>query len=485
MAASIKAAYCFLDSFETGDTISIDTTDASMVVAATGSGTMLTATLDGRSADVFNYVVGGSWGRMSVFASPTIGTSVDFTWTQSSGDIYLWLIVLSGTVNSGSTIDDFFRDTYELQGAATTWSYDRTTTTREELIVSCFAQQSQTFDSITDGTDAGASYPTASGNDATTDTMLVGYRAGIESSYAYSVEVTATAYTNAFAIGFVPRNASIPKADFGPLKFSRPWTKQPPAGTGIDWGNPLSRHLLAAYVLSPDFRCGAKYINLANPGKFDADISGTHSYTAAMGGVNFNNDGSANTTTVSGGLFDGVSNFSVACGAQQLSTGTDDVNVSIYGQAGGGTDFQIGNLTGSCYCRAYVNTGLAANVEFYAAHQTQAMRYIASQDTDNTTIYGYSRRADGDVQSGSQFDADIRAPDTGRKLLIGWDADSLGTDGDGDPGNYIDGNLQYVFVFDIALSAAQAHGLNANPWQIFKPRTILAGKAPERKVVVF
>lgn len=196
---TIKAAYCFQDSFETGDTISIDTTDASMVVVAHGDAVFTTATLGGKSADVLNSVV-VAWGRITVFARPLQSTSISFTWTQSQGSPYIWILVLSGTVTSGSTIGDFFTDTYEFQGAATVWSYDRTAAGSGELIISCFAQQSQGFDSITDGTTYNPSYLF----DATSNNMLIGYHISTGAN-AYSVEVTATAFTNAYAIGFVPK----------------------------------------------------------------------------------------------------------------------------------------------------------------------------------------------------------------------------------------------------------------------------------------
>jgi hypothetical protein len=247
--------------------------------------------------------------------------------------------------------------------------------------------------------------------------------------------------------------------------------KKPLGDVAIDWTHPSTYGLKAGYIfnkvtgnnLIKDITGFGPDIVLATSGTEYSDIS-VHG-----GEIGLHND----ATKTSYGYID----------AGEIPGGGDDVNaimfgiygwansrgvVTIYGPSGGTTDFQV--WFGTTGYKAQPHGGDGTDVIAYTSNITYRRihsLYWQNSSTNKQSFYNYKDGAhakDTGTVSCTSF------PASGRKFLIGTDADSLGTDGDGSLAQYFGGIYFYLFFFNREFEDDEAYSLNENPYQFLIPR---------------
>ena len=271
------------------------------------------------------------------------------------------------------------------------------------------------------------------------------------------------------------------------ITFRKPWTKQPPAGTEIDWSNPLAVGLMSAFNFQPgpvrDLVTG-KLIDVytytggtAAPNNASATID-VPIYKSCAGGVGIDMATRASGTVWpwlrnTTGIFDlgGTSEYSRVLGIADFdSSGSGNPGLWRSDDNSLGNDFDIVGATNDDWW-LYVN-GV-----------TKHMSQLDSISLGPYQVHGL-RYGDGDTQT--YIDGKWAASSTNA-------AASFGTGTVYNLGcqhvinKNIGGTWTHFMVWDRKLSAEEIRKLTVNPWQIFKPQTIMvpAGDAAKRRVVTF
>lgn len=236
-----------------------------------------------------------------------------------------------------------------------------------------------------------------------------------------------------------------------------PWKEQPPAGTPIDWENPITRKLGALYLpgqtnrdlvahrhLTEEFGTFVKSVGVDG---LEMDFSNgtlTHRSDPVL------DDGGADASLFVLGHADGTSlDVHVACvedvgGSAAVFEIYTDTNIVSY----------LRRATSSTACTA---TGPAHNGERFAAlavSETQTSRKL------------YTKVGKGNVATTSNTtDAGATADPLGNTSIAGYRYLS-GTL------NPLDGQNVIAAVWNRALTTAEAKSLLENPWQIFEPQIV-------------
>lgn len=143
--------------------------------------------------------------------------------------------------------------------------------------------------------------------------------------------------------------------------------------------------------------------------------------------------------------------------------GTDEMILSVFGQSGGSTDMQLYHSTNKCLWRP-ANT--SSNVDAYTSGiQNVPISHVCVQNAGAAGVHYTMRNRQHKTTTGTGTSALVPA----NKFLIGVDADSIGSGGDGSLGNYMEGWIEYLYVFDNAMPQASAKSLNINPYQFLIP----------------
>lgn len=226
------------------------------------------------------------------------------------------------------------------------------------------------------------------------------------------------------------------------LVLSREWTEQPPAGASINWANPLSRKLAAAYL-------PFGWIFRGSSGPYSsANCTPTQINTATASGVSV---GSANTFVV-------VANLTTVSGTDSVAFGRIRYNGSNNYGAGlrfnGSTSSLEANKsdgTASTWAYDYVTGGIQTGRHVYAATIQNGVASVLWRDGAKLTPSGSFTPNANIVAFDSTLDAG-QGTASGATAITGA----------------INGGLEIGLYFDSVLSDAEIISISANPWQVFE-----------------
>ena len=270
----------------------------------------------------------------------------------------------------------------------------------------------------------------------------------------------------------------------GPAVIRRPWTKQPPVGTKIDWSNPIARKL--AFLWSGPHTGGGYGADLIsgykvpNYGTGDDVVVGTDAKGHIASQVN---DGAS----VKMLDFDSAPSFDCIGGyswfvIQRLtdSSVTWRTALALYN----GTGFEDTDIIAMAYPitdvtgRAQVYGGPGGSINWdndvpWTANDGAWHTWGVSTPWSATGTRGFfdgkyvASTADTLGNAAETVDAvQLLSNDT-------WQEEGLG------------GDLLLAAVFKERLSDAEQASLAENPWQVFKPKSIYVATPPERRLVGF
>ena len=262
----------------------------------------------------------------------------------------------------------------------------------------------------------------------------------------------------------------------GPAVLRRPWTKQPPIGTRIDWTNPLA--------------AGLKYFLVATPHGFYDAVSGTlYSENISSGGA--------------GGLFIPwrggwayKNNFSEwfrcdtpsgtidleAAGATMLVVCELDVVRSYGSSFEAYSDWAIYYNSGQNAFDTYCQNDYGNNPMIPYTLNVPCVQGVAMSQRGGTTIY-HDRFG---MQNNTTFwEGQATSDEAATNYEVETAGLMFGTDNESEA-RTIEGWYSAGAVWSRAIiTPAQQRQLAENPWQVFKPKTIYIGKPKDRRVVVF
>lgn len=267
----------------------------------------------------------------------------------------------------------------------------------------------------------------------------------------------------------------------GPLIIHKPWTKQPPPGTPIDWSNPLTSGLVTV-VNGNQNNIGTLIDSVTDSPLYALDASGGGTVDPTFIGSKF---GRAVSTRPDKSYFWKHPTLSPA-GQEEVTImvwfrikswptwyapvfGAGSVLFETYrlfvgplqtgnimvGADDGAGSYSLGGLSGYSLEEWYfVVVTLGTEDPLIKMYINGSSPYIAGRTGNpiaGTGTYKYTIGSDAGGDASSEFDGDI--------LLAGaW--------------------------HNRVLSEGEAISLSSNPWQIFKPQTIYMGEPNERRRVV-
>lgn len=270
----------------------------------------------------------------------------------------------------------------------------------------------------------------------------------------------------------------------------RPWTKQPPPGTEIDWLNPLTRGLVFAAPTADgrDAVTGAWPVTIRANNEMVPETMGRFGPAIASA--------SPGGTTNCGRLYldhyahaqcfgkPGFTMWSLQlsrtgdtwempfCVDFDVASTNPPRRVGYQGSSGNSNpNYAIGysDVTG---------TRVSTTPSIWPANElsTMAMRFDRTKATDRLEFF-----VNGQV--GHSNDAQDKAvgwtSESGSETIILNDSDETGTN------DNFDGPVALALMWSRAITDAEIRALEQNPWQIFKPKIIFVGKPDDRRVVVF
>lgn len=279
----------------------------------------------------------------------------------------------------------------------------------------------------------------------------------------------------------------------GPAVIRKPWTKQPPAGTPIDWSNPLTKNLVGAWYMAG---AGGLLIDALN-NRTPLRATGLNSPTlkpSKSGQMSYFQDVTAATeASADHGRFgiDGVAGNSplgfaesnectiiYRASSSSGATGSERIIDKSNGANGAG-GYALYWSNSSDQIIFYADNDATINVLSDAnAISFDGTPYLCSVRFHETDSVRRSVRVDGvDVTLSSDNGT---FPTTTTPFAIGnWSRTDTNTS------RRFIGEIDFVFVFNKSLPDAQVIELENNPWQIFKPRTITIPEPDELNLVMF
>ena len=252
------------------------------------------------------------------------------------------------------------------------------------------------------------------------------------------------------------------------------WTKQPPAGTPIDWSNPLTKGLVSAFNFQPgpivDLVTGKRLdvythtTGTAAPNDVGATIDAPI-YKTCRGGMGIDMQPRSGPTYTwlrnTTGIFDltdfpeysrliGIADFdSSGSGNPGLWRSADNSlgnDFDIYGAADDGWWLYVNGLT---------------------KHQSNNTDVIALGPYENHSIsYG----SDGDTHA--YIDGQLKASDV--NVYTAFTTNTVYNLGCQHVVNkYLGGTWTHLYIWNKELTEGEHKALGENPWQIFKPRKVM------------
>jgi hypothetical protein len=279
-----------------------------------------------------------------------------------------------------------------------------------------------------------------------------------------------------------------------PAVIRKPWTKQPPQGTKIDWSNPLTRELV---FFAPDGNLGVDVVGglRMSPGP-SAPVLHHVAFTAHpyMDGYAFDNTAGTRDGFHSTDLSDAILNKEGASGWTSMCFASINSFVDfhqIFGIREDTSPWYQCSLTRHNSTAAdiqmtvqgsggndLVNAGAACD-NFLPSGQTAdlAQLVVTHQNTGSATRFTSYKNGVlfGTQTSGSGRDIDFAGLTTPSVSIGAWDETA-------DRGIMI-GTACAMWARE--LSAAEVSALYSNPWQVFKPKTFYVGATEKRKLVMF
>lgn len=226
----------------------------------------------------------------------------------------------------------------------------------------------------------------------------------------------------------------------------------------IDWDHPFVRRYKLVSGLIPIM--GWK--NIAN----QKDVVTVNRPSIVNGAFVFNGSNQYAFIDKNDHGLEGLSAFSVVGGA--TATSNDSMIVSIHELSGAGTgrgDYQVYAVTSQYLHRAYRSN--YTDITPYTSNVlNKNIRFLSSQFGGTTEQFILTLR-DG-VLTKTSVTATVGSV-LGRKFLIGTDADSVGTDGDGSLGNWFGGSIDFLWIFAQPISESDGADLIRNPYQFLIP----------------
>lgn len=243
-----------------------------------------------------------------------------------------------------------------------------------------------------------------------------------------------------------------------PITIRVPWTKQPPAGTKIDWQNSLTRGLVGLFKARPGLlenlvtNWRLSLAGTANNGFYVTDKGG--GFTTV--GVADSNPHGIDTDLTTDDI---VPQGSIVGIHSHYNSGQVWAFIAEAGQDGLGFRFAANYTNDNIYLEVNGSNGIHTDAIVGYSFGEAYATWSASWDTVADTQDVYTR--DGKF---SRTDS-ITNPTT-YDIKLGTDV--LGGTLDTDV-------IHFVAFWNRVLSHVEHEAFQQNPWQIFKPRTILAG----------
>lgn len=283
--------------------------------------------------------------------------------------------------------------------------------------------------------------------------------------------------TSVIAVEFLTFQEDKP---LGPAIIKVPWTKQPPAGTKIDWNNPLTKGLIS--VFRPHNDGLRDVIN-------DVVMSAGAGDPSASVGVSGRSVRLDQTTDYIVGpdnhpsLVRPANAVTVWTLSHHHSTMVNDANRSFFRYERPGFWNSYGLEVNSLReFSMFVNNGSRTPVtlptgEFTAQPWVVSGKWSTGEDCEiNAWKLGGTARQTGTGSLGTV---------TGPITYDGGANESMYCGGDTVTGGDIDADIYLGLVFDRKITDVEDILLAQNPWQIFKPRKIYIGKPKNQRLVVF
>lgn len=247
----------------------------------------------------------------------------------------------------------------------------------------------------------------------------------------------------------------------------------------IDWDHPLAQGLEAAFLFNPynataGIVLSTKTLDMTGHGyditwvvvpKFDVYVN-TAGIQESSQFACIGNGSSVYGYIDAGNIPTAGADIHCVAYSGVINAG-GDAFASIYGPTGGTSDFQIWPGSSGWQVQAHDAAG-GDTVCYTTGVLDKRVRGLYWCDNANSEqkLWGYK---DGLHSNSATTFTTTTWPTASRKFLIMADADSLGTDGDGTMGNWLDGCLDYLYFWNRKLSDAEAMSLNEDPYQIFIP----------------
>ena len=240
------------------------------------------------------------------------------------------------------------------------------------------------------------------------------------------------------------------------LPVEKPWKKQPPVGTPIDWGNPLTKSMVACFVFneeSGNLRDRVKSRSITQGGTPDR-ITTPQGLAHAFGGT------SDRYVVPNSSELNATGDFTVVVGFTNQEVGQ---NVEI-------VEKQLGNPMWQIY-----NSVTGNNLEFYGRDSAGTLITLDSVTTLDVGKYvqaaGVKSVANDRVYLyiNGYLEDDVEDTSTGD-----WSNTADMLIADGSAAGMFNGYIHYLYIFQDAKDAEQIARIHENPWQIFKPQIIHA-----------
>jgi hypothetical protein len=271
--------------------------------------------------------------------------------------------------------------------------------------------------------------------------------------------------------------------DLGTTIIKKPWTKQPPAGTPIDWDNPITEGL----VFAGPREDGSNIVlgsNLSGPGTLRS--------TAKL-----------NYPTINGRALNNIDNDNGGLEWTDQQLIDDDSPITILGLCNPAADAVAGSSLLSVGDGAANASGLFLNVSETGATSSGQFCFLIASTGGNilsgaspaAAINGEWRTFVGQGEPGTVNRTKLWVNGVSIPLdtstsgdTSGWSVSTLSTGlwhlgertPDGDP----IGSLPLALAWRRLLTEAEVYKVSANPWQIFKPQKIYLADKPNLKLGV-
>jgi len=243
----------------------------------------------------------------------------------------------------------------------------------------------------------------------------------------------------------------------GFIKKKVPWNKKPTTPVGIDWSNPLSKGLVAAYYFIGKGEASTP-IDSAKGFKTLSDVSGYSAIEYGVGGARWHTDQNV------GFVIDAhdLSNGFTVLGRLNHDTGTQDQAL-------------LGHIDTDIRLQIWRDEFSTDRVGFYVDNSAGSASPVYSPNPVPSGFYtvGATTNATTSTSGTHSLYIDGKLENTGSGNLnndFATSAIRIGAVGAG-TGKRLDGSIQFVLLFNVPKSAQQIKELTDNPYQLLQPQT--------------